>query len=170
MGPEDEVFVMLELFVAPFVVPCAINWDSRKDRVVSNRTNMPVVVVKQGSGCLIQILWFVFIGWWLGSVAVAAAYLMFLLIVTIPIGITILNNIPLIMALRQPDQLVSAYGAVAVPQHNFLLRALWFVFVGWWLAGIALTIGYALCMTIIGLPLGFVLFDRVPALLTLRRS
>src|SRR5690606_8933950 len=100
----------------------------------------------------IQILWFIFIGWWLGSFAVAAAYVMFLLIVTIPVGIAILNNIPMIMALRQPDRLVTAYGEVAVPQHNFLLRALWFILVGWWLAGIALTIGYALCMTIIGLP------------------
>lgn len=137
---------------------------------MSNRENSPVVAVKQGPGCLIQILWFVFIGWWLGSFAVGAAYVMFLLIVTIPVGIAILNNIPMIMALRQPDRLVTAYGEVSVPQHNFLLRALWFVFVGWWLAGIALTIGYALCMTIIGLPFGFVIFDMVPAMLTLRRS
>jgi len=137
---------------------------------VSNRGDTPVVAVRQGPGCLIQILWFVFIGWWLGSFAVGAAYVMFLLIVTIPVGIAILNNIPMIMALRQPDRLVTAYGEVSVPQHNFLLRALWFIFVGWWLAGIALTIGYALCMTIIGLPFGFVIFDMVPAMLTLRRS
>ncbi|HRW46447.1 MAG: YccF domain-containing protein [Caldilinea sp.] len=137
---------------------------------MSNRGDTPVVAVRQGPGCLIQILWFVFIGWWLGSFAVGAAYVMFLLIVTIPVGIAILNNIPMIMALRQPDRLVTAYGEVSVPQHNFLLRALWFIFVGWWLAGIALTIGYALCMTIIGLPFGFVIFDMVPAMLTLRRS
>ncbi|MCB0038155.1 MAG: YccF domain-containing protein [Caldilinea sp.] len=137
---------------------------------MSNRGDTPVVAVRQGPGCLIQILWFVFIGWWLGSFAVGAAYIMFLLIVTIPVGIAILNNIPMIMALRQPDRLVTAYGEVSVPQHNFLLRALWFIFVGWWLAGIALTIGYALCMTIIGLPFGFVIFDMVPAMLTLRRS
>ncbi len=132
--------------------------------------NRPIVAVKQGPGCLLQILWFVFIGWWLGSFAVAAAYVMFVFIITIPVGIAILNNIPKIMALREPDQLVTAYGAVSVPQHNFLLRALWFVFVGWWLAGVALAIGYALCMTIIGLPIGFVIFDMVPGLLTLRRT
>ena len=130
----------------------------------------PVVTVKQGPGCLIQILWFVFVGWWLGSFAVVAAYVMFVFIVTIPIGIAILNNIPMIMALRQPPQLVSAYGAVNKPQHNFLLRALWFVFIGWWLAGVVMALAYALCMTVIGLPIGFVLFDTVPGLLTLRRS
>lgn len=137
---------------------------------MSNNGNPPVVTVKQGPGCLIQILWFVFVGWWLGSFAVAAAYVMFLLVITIPVGIAILNNIPMIMALRQPDRLVTAYGEVAVRQHNFLLRALWFIFVGWWLAGIALAIGYALCMTFIGLPFGFVIFDMVPGMLTLRRS
>ena len=92
------------------------------------------------------------------------------MVVTIPFGIVILNNIPMIMALRQPPQMITAYGPVNVPQHNFLLRALWFIFVGWWLAGLALTVGYFLCMTIIGLPFGFALFDAVPAMLTLRRS
>lgn len=128
------------------------------------------VVVKQGPGCLIQILWFAFIGWWLGSFAVSAAYFMFVFIVTIPVGIAILNNIPLIMALRQPDRVITPYGEVSTRQHNFLVRALWFILVGWWLAAIALSVGYFLCMTIIGLPLGFVIFDMVPGLLTLRRS
>jgi uncharacterized membrane protein YccF (DUF307 family) len=136
----------------------------------SNNVNQPVVAVKQGPGCLIQILWFVFIGWWLGSFAVAAAYVMFLLIVTIPFGIVILNNIPKIMALREPPKLVTPYGEVAKPQLNFVVRALWFILVGWWLAGIAMAVAYALCMTVIGLPIGFVLFDAVPGMLTLRRS
>jgi uncharacterized membrane protein YccF (DUF307 family) len=115
-------------------------------------------------------LWFAFIGWWLGSFAVTAAYFMFVFIVTIPVGIAILNNIPKIMALRQPDRLITPYGEVGVRQHNFLLRALWFIFVGWWLAAAALSVGYFLCLTIIGLPIGFVIFDMVPGLLTLRRS
>lgn len=128
------------------------------------------VIVKQGPGCLIQILWFVFIGSWLGGVAVSAAYFMFVFIVTIPIGVAILNNIPRIMALRQPDRLITPYGEVSVRQHNFVVRALWFIFVGWWLAAIALSVGYFLCMTIIGLPIGFAIFDMVPGMLTLRRS
>jgi uncharacterized membrane protein YccF (DUF307 family) len=133
-------------------------------------TSQPAVAVKQGPGCLIQILWFVFIGWWLGSFAVAAAYFMFVFIVTIPVGIVILNNIPKIMALREPPKLVTPYGAVNTPQYNIVLRALWFIFVGWWLAAIVMSIAYALCMTVIGLPIGFLMFDWVPGILTLRRS
>jgi uncharacterized membrane protein YccF (DUF307 family) len=136
----------------------------------SVNNSQPVVAVKQGPGCLIQVLWFVFIGWWLGSFAVTAAYFMFVFIVTIPVGIAILNNIPKIMALREPSKLVSPYGQVNTPQHNIFLRALWFIFVGWWLSAIVMTIAYALCMTIIGLPIGFLMFDWVPGILTLRRS
>ena len=138
--------------------------------MANSTSQQPVYAVKQGPGCLLQILWFVFIGWWLGSFAVGLAYLLFLPIITIPLGIVIINNIPKIMALREPAKLVSPYGPVDVPQHNIIVRALWFIFVGWWLAGVILAIGYALCMTIIGLPIGFVMFDAVPALLTLRRS
>jgi uncharacterized membrane protein YccF (DUF307 family) len=91
-------------------------------------------------------------------------------IITIPVGIAILNNIPKIMALREPDKLVTPYGPVDTPQHNIILRALWFVLVGWWLSAIVMTVAYALCMTIIGLPIGFLMFDWVPGILTLRRS
>ena len=129
-----------------------------------------MVTVKQGPGCLLQILWFVFVGWWLGAAAVTFAYFMFLLIITIPIGIAILNNVPMLMALRQPAQVITPYGPVSTPQINFVIRALWFVFVGWWLTALVLGIAYALCLTIIGMPFGFILFDATPAFLTLRRS
>jgi uncharacterized membrane protein YccF (DUF307 family) len=130
----------------------------------------PVVAVKQNPGCLFQLLWFVFVGWWLAGFAIGLAYFFFVLIVTIPLGIAILNRIPLFIALRQPERLVTAYGPVSVPQVNILVRALWFVLVGWWLTAIALSVAYFFCLTIIGLPLGFAIYDLVPTLLTLRRS
>jgi uncharacterized membrane protein YccF (DUF307 family) len=51
---------------------------------------------------------------------------------------------------------------------GFLVRAVWFLFIGWWLSAIATVLAYALCITIIGLPFGFALFNRLPAVLTLR--
>ena len=35
---------------------------------------------------------------------------------------------------------------------------------------VALAVAYVLCLTIVGLPFGFLLPDSVPAFLTLRRS
>jgi uncharacterized membrane protein YccF (DUF307 family) len=51
---------------------------------------------------------------------------------------------------------------------GFLVRAAWFLFIGWWLSAIATALAYLLCVTIIGLPFGFALFNRLPAILTLR--
>ena len=51
---------------------------------------------------------------------------------------------------------------------GFATRALWFVFVGWWLSGLVIVLGYAAALTVVGLPLAFWLFNRVPQAQTLR--
>jgi uncharacterized membrane protein YccF (DUF307 family) len=51
---------------------------------------------------------------------------------------------------------------------GFLVRAVWFVFIGWWLSGLAILVAYIACATVIGLPLGFAIFNRLPAIITLR--
>ena len=51
---------------------------------------------------------------------------------------------------------------------GFLARAVWYVFVGWWLSGFAILLGWALAVTIIGLPVAFAIFNRIPAVMTLR--
>jgi hypothetical protein len=48
------------------------------------------------------------------------------------------------------------------------IRAVWFLLVGWWLAGLVITIAYICAVTVIGLPFAFYLFDRIPTVLTLR--
>ena len=49
-----------------------------------------------------------------------------------------------------------------------LARFVWYVFVGWWLSGLAIGLGWFLAVTIIGLPLAFMIFNRIPAIMTLR--
>ena len=51
---------------------------------------------------------------------------------------------------------------------GFATRALWFVFVGWWLSGLVIVLGYAAALTVVGLPLAFWLFNRLPQAQTLR--
>lgn len=53
---------------------------------------------------------------------------------------------------------------------NLLIRALYFVFVGWWLGAIVSSLAWFLNVTIIGLPLGLYLMNRLPAIITLRPS
>lgn len=51
---------------------------------------------------------------------------------------------------------------------NMLVRAVWFLFIGWWLSGLAILVAYLACATVIGLPLGFAIFNRLPSIITLR--
>ncbi len=133
---------------------------------------------RKNPGCLIQLLWFGFIGWWACQLWVAIAWLLMVIIITIPLSITMINNLPKVVALREPKkELVITYrgndSTVSVrdlPQVNLLIRILYFLLVGWWLSAIWMEVGYFFCLTIIGLPLGFWMFDKTPAVLTLRRQ
>ena len=51
---------------------------------------------------------------------------------------------------------------------GFLVRALWFVLVGWWLTAIVSVLAWFAMVTIIGLPLGIYLVNHAPTYLTLR--
>lgn len=136
----------------------------------ANPAGVPTVVVSERPGCLLQLLWFVFVGWWLGLAAIGFAYVMFVLVLTIPLGVAVLNHVPELIALRPSPRAMTPYGSIQVPQLSILVRTLWFLLVGFWLAALALALGYALCVTVIGIPIGFLIFDAVPGLLTLRRT
>lgn len=130
---------------------------------------------KNNPGCLIQLLWFVLIGAWLGQIWLFLAYLLIVLIVTMPVGFSMLNSLPKILTLREPEREVrvsnSGQGVVTdLPQLPFLLRALYFILIGWWFGLLWLEVAFALCATIIFMPLGFVMFDKTPAVINLRRQ
>lgn len=139
----------------------------------------PTVILQQarGPGCLIQALWFLFVGWWLGAIVISLAWILNVTVIGLPIGMALLNNIPKLLALQDPQrriQTVTQGGKVVVtetnlPQHSFLLRTAYFLLIGWWWSGVWLAIAYALCATIILIPVGLEMFRATPAMTTLRR-
>jgi uncharacterized membrane protein YccF (DUF307 family) len=50
----------------------------------------------------------------------------------------------------------------AVREIPFLLRVVWFFVLGWELTGIWILVAWALNLTIIGLPLGLWMINRIP--------
>jgi uncharacterized membrane protein YccF (DUF307 family) len=130
-------------------------------------------------GCLIQILWFALIGWWLGQAWLVVAWISMVTIIGIPLGVIMVNKLPYVLALRSGPirlKISQAEDGSLIPhridqtQPNILLRAVYFLLVGWWLTAIWMELAFALCATVIGIPIGFWMFDRVPAILSLHRN
>ena len=102
------------------------------------------------------------------------AWFLVVIIIGLPIGLWLINRLPTIITLRPQEQQwhVDEQGALrqGQDQHPFLLRAVYFVLIGWWLSGLWLAAAYALLVIIIGLPISFWMYGRIGAVTTLYRS
>jgi uncharacterized membrane protein YccF (DUF307 family) len=145
---------------------------------IETQTQIAAVIQKEsGPGCLMQALWFIFIGWWLGGLVMILAWVLNITLIGLPFGLAILNNIPRILSLQPPRKeiLVTQSGGKTtitesnLPQRNFIFRAIYFLFIGWWWSAVWLFIGYLLCITIILIPLSLEIFRLTPFMTTLKR-
>ena len=148
--------------------------------------NVNVNAQQKNNGC-VRALYFVFIGWWLGFWCLEIGFFLCAIIITLPVGLMILNRLPQIMTLKPPTQTVqtnvnvtslgSAGNAInvnvnvtGVQQHPMLLRAVYYIFVGCWVGYLWASLAYFFCLTILGLPLGIIMLNQLPAVLTLRKN
>jgi uncharacterized membrane protein YccF (DUF307 family) len=142
----------------------------------------PTVTVadkRGGPNLLIRALWFVFVGWWLSFSVISLAGLATITVIGIPLGLWLANRIPQVATLKldRTRFIATAHadGAATisisgVPQRPFWQRALWFALVGWWLTYLWLYLAWALCITIILMPVAFPMFSAAGKLLTLKRG
>ncbi len=106
---------------------------------------------------LLNIIWFVFSGFWLWLAYVLAGVICCLLVVTIPWGTA---------SFRLAGYAVWPFGREVVPRPGAgvgaaLGNVVWVVVAGWWLALTHLTTGLALCLTVIGIPMGVANFKLI---------
>jgi uncharacterized membrane protein YccF (DUF307 family) len=137
--------------------------------------SQPVIIQRNdGAGLLVRALYFVLIGWWFSAVWAVAAWVLCVTIIGLPLGLYMLNRLPQVVTLKpsRGDLVITAAGQVVqmeLRQRPFLLRAIYFVLIGWWLSAIWLAIAWALHVSIIGMLLGFWMFNRTPAIVSLAR-
>ena len=99
---------------------------------------------------VLNVIWLVLAGLWLAIVYAVVGLLMLILIITIPFGIA---------SFRLAAYALWPFGRTIVRRPgagagSFLGNILWFVLAGLWLAIGHVVTGIALCLTIIGIPLG----------------
>ena len=107
---------------------------------------------------ILNIIWLVLSGFWLFLGYMAAGIVLCILIVTIPWGIASFRIG--VYALWPFGRQVESKPTSGV--WSFLGNVVWFILAGWWLALAHIVSGIALCVTIIGIPLGIADFKMVP--------
>ena len=65
---------------------------------------------------------------------------------------------------------IVAYQLEKVRFLHGLIRALYFVLIGWWFSGLWMAVAYALLVSILGMPIAFWMYNRIGAVTTLFRS
>ncbi|MGD0018285.1 MAG: YccF domain-containing protein [Candidatus Limnocylindrales bacterium] len=142
------------------------------------QTSQIVAVQPQGPGFLVRAVWFVLVGWWLTAIVISIAYVLALSILGLPFAFYLFNRIPAFLTLRGRTKTyqveTSADGtrhltAANVEQRPMLLRAIWFILVGFWFGAIWMSVAYVLCVLIVTMPFGLAMFNRVGAVMTLLR-
>ena len=111
---------------------------------------------------ILNVVWLVLAGFWLALAYLVAAVLLAITIIGLPFAKQSLKLAryalwPFGRALVQSPTRLRGLSAVG--------NVLWFVLAGWWLALAHIVTGIALCLTIIGIPLGIADFKMAGAAL-----
>jgi uncharacterized membrane protein YccF (DUF307 family) len=107
---------------------------------------------------LLNLIWLIFAGFWLALGYFLAGIICCVLIITIPFGIA---------AFRIGTFALWPFGQTIVRRQDAGVmtavgNVIWFLVAGLWLAIGHLLTGIALCVTIIGIPLGLANFKLIP--------
>lgn len=107
---------------------------------------------------LLNIIWLLFCGLWMAIGYVIAGIICCILIITIPFGIA---------SFRIANYALWPFGRTVVRRDDagapsLVGNIIWLLFAGIWLAIGHIVTGIAMCLTIIGIPLGFASFKMVP--------
>lgn len=107
---------------------------------------------------ILNIIWLVLSGWVLFLGYVLAGVLLCITIIGIPWGVA---------SFRLANFALWPFGRTVVPKQSagvfsLLGNVIWLILAGWWLALAHIMTGIALCVTIIGIPMGIANFKLIP--------
>ena len=107
---------------------------------------------------ILNVIWLVLEGLWMAIAYVLAGIVCCVLIITIPFGIA---------AFRIAGYVLWPFGRTIERRPGAGLASvigniLWILLAGWWLALGHFIAGVALCLTVIGIPLGIASFKTIP--------
>ncbi|MEF8786200.1 MAG: YccF domain-containing protein [Haloarculaceae archaeon] len=115
------------------------------------------------------------VGWWLTGIWLGVAWVLNLTIVGMPLGIKMINKVPKVLSLKERplrSEVIDENGTVTIVQSNreqrsLLVRAVYFLLVGWWASGLWMGLAYAATLSLVGLPLAVWMYGKLPFVVSL---
>jgi uncharacterized membrane protein YccF (DUF307 family) len=123
----------------------------------------------------LRVIWFFVLGWELTGVWILTAWLLNLTVIGLPLGLWMIDRVPQVLTLKSRSgfwemDLKGGGRYRTAGQLAWPVRALYFLVVGWWLSLLWAGVAWVLCATIIGLPIGVVMLNALPAVTTLHHN
>jgi len=125
---------------------------------------------------ILRVIWFFVLGWELAGVWILVAWVLNATIIGLPLGLWMLDRVPQVLTLKaqsgqwETNLKTGQARYVSARQISWLLRAPYFLLIGWWLSLLWAVVAWLLCITIIGLPFGILMLHALPAVTTLHRG
>ncbi len=133
---------------------------------------------ESGPNLLVRLIWWLFVGWWASGLAVIVAWAALISIIGIALGIWLINRLPSVLTLR-PRSRTWALGQDELgrtvvsersrQQATWSIRCLWFVLIAWWASAIWMGLAWFVQLTIVGIPIALLMFNRTPFIASLYR-
>lgn len=123
---------------------------------------------------LIRVIWFFVLGWELTAIWLLVAWVLNLTVIGLPMGLWMINRVPQVLTLKARPGVWNTNLSTghtkfqSTRQPNWFLRAIYFVLIGWWFSLLWTIVAWLLCLTIVGLPLGAMMLNAIPAVTTLQ--
>jgi uncharacterized membrane protein YccF (DUF307 family) len=141
--------------------------DSAAKKMKENNPEMPF---------LLRVIWFFVFGWELTGLWILVAWALNASIIGLPLGLWMIDRVPQVLTLKaRPGVMVTDLEngrSEFLPTANtpFLIRAVYFLVIGWWFSLLWAALAWLMCATIIGLPLGIMMLNGLPGVTTLAKS
>lgn len=173
--PHQQGYPMQAPQPQPYGMPGQVNVN------VHNYQPQPMVTVnihQSSPSFFLRVIYYLFIGWWAGFFWLNLGFFFCFTVLLLPVGLVMLNRLPTVLTLRPVGQQTSVsvsgsnvtVNVGGTRQLSFLARAVYFIFVGWWAGYFWALIGYFFCLSIFLLPVGLIMLNRLPLVLTLRKN
>jgi len=145
---------------------------------VTQNVNVSINQADTSPSILLRGVYFILVGWWASGIWLGIAWFLNVTIIGMPLGIKMINKVPKIVSLKdrtiETDITTDDTGDITIThttsdQYSLLLRAVYFLLVGWWASALWMGVAWLASITIVGLPVAVWMYDRLPFVVSLYR-